>query len=482
MKIQVLIFLFILAGGSAGAHSGKPKYHVVIDTDGAIDDMRAISMLLSANDIRVLAITCSQGTLPPQTVFNKVQALLSAFHHEGIPVGIGRQTDFEPPEWAGFAENVFWGASEDEHKQDYQDHAVPLLNNILKDYPDNVVLIALGSLLTYAELIKHNPGVKEQTERIIWYNDHEIEQGFNYCVSPESYEFIQESGITIDIVGNPREKLPLNDAYLNEIKNANSLYAAQIRDVHSQKPVAERVNMGLMRLWDDLVPLYLTLPVLFEVQTENDIKRVSLMESLPEEYIYELVGKLLVSATASVNRVFSEFPVDATLYLPAYRSILDQTVEKYGLIEWKAITLTNEIHGHTGIYSIIGAKMGIRAMEYFNVGVNNLKVITYAGNDPPVSCFNDGIQVSTGATIGQGLISVSDSISIIPSAQFEFNNQKIIISLKPEIAGQMRAEIAYGELNFGILTDQYWLYIEKRAITYWTDFNRQEIFIISRVN
>jgi len=84
--------------------------------------------------------------------------------------------------------------------------------------------------------------------------------------------------------------------------------------------------------------------------------------------------------------------------------MLNKTIGKFGLVEWKAISMTNEIHGHTGIYSIIGAKMGIRAMEYFNVGVNNLEeVTTFAGNNSPLSCFNDGVQISTGATIGQVL-------------------------------------------------------------------------------
>lgn len=143
--------------------------------------------------------------------------------------------------------------------------------------------------------------------------------------------------------------------------------------------------------------------------------------------------------------------------------------------------MTNEIHGHTGIYSIIGAKMGIRAMEYFNVGVNNLEVITFAGNDPPLSCFNDGLQISTGATIGQGLITVSDSISAIPSAIFEFNNQKVRIAIKPEIARQMLDEIKYGVNNYGLLSDTYWVYIEKLAIDYWAGFDRQKIFLIEKL-
>jgi pyrimidine-specific ribonucleoside hydrolase len=157
---------------------------------------------------------------------------------------------------------------------------------------------------------------------------------------------------------------------------------------------------------------------------------------------------------------------------------MNSTIEEYDLNEWKAICMTNEIHGHTGIYSIIGAKMGIRAMNYFNVGINSLSVTTFAGNKPPLSCLNDGIQISTGATIGQGLITIADSISIIPTATFEFNNQIITISLKTEIAEQMRNDIKYGIQQYGLQTEQYWEYVEHLAIEYWRTYNRNEIFTI----
>jgi pyrimidine-specific ribonucleoside hydrolase len=216
----------------------------------------------------------------------------------------------------------------------------------------------------------------------------------------------------------------------------------------------------------------MTVPLLFETKLENNVKLVSLNSMIPENVLHETIGKLLVSATQTNNRVFISFPVDTALYKQNYSSMVNYTIKKYGLIEWKAITMTNEIHGHTGIYSIIGAKMGVRAMEYFNVGVNNMYVTTFAGKKPPLSCFNDGIQISTGATIGQGLISISDSVSNIPSAMFEFNNQKIQVSLKEEIARQMQNEIKYGIKTFGLLTDKYWLYIEELAIKYWRDFNK----------
>ena len=94
-KFPGIMLLSVLLCGQLFAHSGKPEFHVIIDTDGALDDMRSLSMFLSGNDIRVLAITCSQGTLLPDSVYVKVKSLLSVFHHEGIPhqgseVDVGR--------------------------------------------------------------------------------------------------------------------------------------------------------------------------------------------------------------------------------------------------------------------------------------------------------------------------------------------------------------------------------------------------------
>jgi len=472
------ICIAIILSTQLFAHSGKPKYHIVIDTDGAIDDMRSISTFLSGNEIRVLAITCSQGTLKPEDVYIKVNDLLSSFHHEGIPVGIGQVVAAKLPVWTSFAENIKWGNDEEIQNGNVSPDALQILSQSTENYKSKITLIALGSLKTYADWIRADSSVLSKIERIVWYNHQNIQKGFNYQVSPESFNFIKSSGISLEIVSSNTSELLVDEAYLNEIKKTKSIYAQQIKQVHEQPEVVAKIKQKHLQLWDDIVPLYLTAPVLFEISVIDEIQCATLSNAIPVNFIYESIGKLLSSASQTNNRVFASFPIDTTLYKPNYSAIVNNTIAKFGLIEWKAITLTNEIHGHTGIYSIIGAKMGIRAMEYFNIGVNNMEVTTFAGNVPPLSCFNDGIQISTGATIGQGLITVSDSISTIPSAIFEFNGRKINISVKPEIAEKMQKEIIYGVQNYGLLTDKYWIYIEDLAIKYWAELNRYDIFLI----
>ena len=102
-----------------------------------------------------------------------------------------------------------------------------------------------------------------------------------------------------------------------------------------------------------MVPLYLTVPIIFDSETKENIRYVALNKSIPEEYIYETITRLLESASVTNNRVFHSYPVDTSLYKAAYQQIINKTIERFGLIEWKAISMTNEIHGHTGIYSIM---------------------------------------------------------------------------------------------------------------------------------
>lgn len=480
-RIAGLALLFTLWCGFANAHSGKPRFHVIIDTDGAMDDLRAITMLLSDNDVRVIAITCSQGTLLPQRVYTKVNDLLSTFHHGGIPVGIGEEVNSQLPSWNTFAREVQWGGRQDRALTDAPENAIELLNSTLEAYPSKVTLIALGSLKTYADLCRAHPKLEEKIDRIVWYNDHRPEQGFNYQISPESFEFIQGSALSFEVVMSKSDELLVDEAYLGHIRNSNSLYARHIVEVHSQASVIPKIKDQHLHLWDDLLPLYLSAPLLFDTETKNHMRFVSMNRQLPPDFIYEAVGKLLASASGTNNRVFTSFPVEAELYKPEYAKMLQETIRKFGLIEWKAIAMTNEIHGHTGIYSIIGAKMGILAMEYYNVGVNNLEVVSFAGSQPPFSCLNDGIQISTGATIGQGLITLSDTLSKDPSALFTFNRHQVRISLSADIAERIRSEIEYGVKNYGLLSDKYWLYIEDLAIKYWQEMDRHEIFDLEKL-
>ena len=100
------------------------------------------------------------------------------------------------------------------------------------------------------------------------------------------------------------------------------------------------------------------------------------------------------------------FPDQASFYQEDVAPWVDRIVARYGAEEWRCVVLTHELHGHLGVLNVLGAKMGLRARELLNSPPEGLRVISHAGLTPPLSCFNDGLQIATGATLGRGTIRV----------------------------------------------------------------------------
>jgi len=195
----------------------------------------------------------------------------------------------------------------------------------------------------------------------------------------------------------------------------------------------------------------------------------------------EMIIKILSLQTDTECQVFANFPDDPTFFAPDIRPYIPEIIERHGESEWRAAVLTNELHGHLGIYSLIGVKMGIRAREYFNIGVDDMAVLSFAGRKPPLSCLNDGLQVGTGGTLGHGLIIVSDDPQSKPEAIFAFGNRRIRISLKKETAEMVKAAISKAVDLYGNLTEPYWDDIKKKAIQFWLELDRHKIFVIENI-
>ena len=191
--------------------------------------------------------------------------------------------------------------------------------------------------------------------------------------------------------------------------------------------------------------------------------------------------------------VFSRFPTDPSLFREDVVPIAGRIIEKHGLKEWKIAVLTNEFHDHLGIYSILGAKMGLRVREYFDAGLDELFIVSGAGSQPPLSCMNDGLQVATGATLGHGTIIVAGKKDMpetekafpgerpSPMARFYYKDRAIEVSVKKEVREKIRMDVVHGVEKYGTETPEYWEYIRVLALQYWLELNRNEIFEIAEI-
>ncbi|MFA5820015.1 MAG: nucleoside hydrolase [Bacteroidales bacterium] len=470
---RLLIFLLGFAISiSSFPHPWKPNHYVIIDTDGGIDDMRAITMLLASPDVRVLAITVSPGALNTSTIYIKVRSLLNSFYHEGLPVGVNRSSIFKSPVFA-VALNTEWGEESGLDEKDAPD-CISLIKEILSIEKTKVSFLCLGGMSTASLAMKELPAFKQQVKEIIWSADGPDEKdGFNFKIDMSSAEKVLKGDIPVRVVSGLGEEIFYNEAMIKAISEIPTIYANRISGFFISE--AAKSHKYSYSGNDEIVALYLHYPGLFQKGSEaNDF------ESSPGNIhiLIENSLKILAGETVSKNQVIKDFPVDPSFYFADIEPFVTDIVKKYGVDEWISGVIANELHRHLGVFAIVGVKMGIRAREYFATGVDEFRVTSFAGSVPPLSCMNDGIQVSTGATPGHGLLTVKNDTPTIPSAEFIYMNRKIRLTLKPEIAEKISSELKEINFVYGLDSNIYWELVRKNSIKYWLNLDRHDMFII----
>ena len=459
------------------AHSGKARFHAIIDTDGAADDLRTLCMLLGNREVEVLAVTTSEGALPPAESAASVRALLDGFYHEGVPVGAGHPTGTAAPVWRTHSRQVDWGDTLSVRTA--FPPAQALIAETLEDEEEKVFFIALGALTNVCDALRENPALGDRIDRIVWYNNQaEPLAGANFEADSVAARAVLASGVPVAVVSaNPACPLVVTPSLLDSIAAVPTVYARKIADTHRAAPLAKLVDAGHLQAWDDLVAVWLFAPELFVPrEVSGSVTSYSLPDEASAGRAQAEILAILRGKPDTESRVFYGFPVLHELYAADVVPMVDETIARHGPSEWRAGVLTNELHGHLGIYATIGVKMGIRAREYFNIGVDDIEVTTYAGHNPPISCMNDGLQVGTGASVGHGLITVAETDAPRPEARFSFKGKTLRLALKPEYARRIRDDVRRGIELYGDLTEPYWLYVRELALRYWRDFDRHEIF------
>jgi pyrimidine-specific ribonucleoside hydrolase len=178
------------------------------------------------------------------------------------------------------------------------------------------------------------------------------------------------------------------------------------------------------------------------------------------------------TATATVHQpvVLAAFPTKPEQFQNDVRPFVERIIARYGAEEWNTAVLVHELHRHLGTFSILGAKMGLRARELLGASLDDLHVESQAGLKPPLSCFNDGLQVATGASLGRGTISVVTTTTPAPEAVFVFGNKRLCLRVKPAVFKRLQNSMQKitGDMNSP----------EARhaALEAWAELDRREIF------
>jgi inosine-uridine nucleoside N-ribohydrolase/formylmethanofuran dehydrogenase subunit E len=478
-----MVLLFFATSLWAQPFPVKLRHAIIIDTDCGIDDMRTISLLLSRPEITIKAILTTDGSLSPAKGAEKVSSLLNEFGREDIPVALGDAVERINPPWRQFNNSISWGRQTG--VQVTYSNGADCISMILNSENEKITLVCLGSLTNIVKVIQKDANLLTKIERIIWYNESvKPLQGFNYDCDKESANALFSYNVRIDVISNLKKENALFDSSMYTVcKQSKTQLGHVLYNVFSQLSVFEKLKENHFYLCDDLVALYITNPELFGINTDMGKLNVRYNKDYDVLGVIEAISDMIKGAYVSEhNIVFNRFPVQREMFNYDVRPIIDSAVARYGHDEWKANVMTDEFHGHLGVFSIVGAKMGIKARELFGVGADMLEVTSYAGTKPPYSCLNDGIQVSTGATLGMGTIHLASGRKTMPSAVFKYNNRSVRISLKKEYLEKVEADINEGIAKFGLMDDGYWKLIRQNALKYWVEWDRNKIFDIEETS
>ena len=178
------------------------------------------------------------------------------------------------------------------------------------------------------------------------------------------------------------------------------------------------------------------------------------------------------TAAATVRHpvVLAAFPTKPEQFQSDVRPFVAEIIARDGEEEWNTAVLVHELHRHLATFSILGAKMGLRARELLGASLDDLSVESHAGMKPPMSCFNDGLQVSTGASLGRGTISVANTTTPSPEAIFILGDKRLRLRVKPALF--QRLQDSMRKISGGMNSTE----ARRASIETWAELDRREIF------
>jgi pyrimidine-specific ribonucleoside hydrolase len=152
-------------------------------------------------------------------------------------------------------------------------------------------------------------------------------------------------------------------------------------------------------------------------------------------------------------------------------------LRRNGAVEWELQLRVHEFHQHLGAWTVIGAKMGLRAAELLNAPPHAMQVVSHVPLVPPRGCLNDGLIVATGCTPGRGLFGCEPlKGDDATRATFRWLGKEVTLTLRTERAAQVAAEIRRLLAEHGLENPAYWEGVRAFALRVWEEWHRTEIF------
>jgi len=199
-RIGLLLVTVLMFAGLGVPAAGKEK--VILDDDSCFPSQPVI-MLLNSDHVDLIGITRVAGGSWLENCEQGPYALLQTWGRTDIPViwGAGEPLMGNREPWYAFEERLFGnseylGAFRSPRPEPYkprEDHAVDFIVRKVKEFPNEVTLLAMGPATNIALAVKKNPEIVPLVKRIIYmggaidmYGNTTPAAEFNFWFDPEA--------------------------------------------------------------------------------------------------------------------------------------------------------------------------------------------------------------------------------------------------------------------------------------------------------
>lgn len=391
-----LLLALVPLGAAAMDEHGHQRAPVVVDTDMALDDVRALMALLAEPRVDVRGVATVEGSASVGRGTDNLVGLLESLRRTDIGVFRGAHLRGEPaPRWRDRVDRLGGAGFPPPRGTIEVGVASQGVMSLLDLHEGKLKYLALGPLRNLVVLQKAQACSLDRMESI-WIPanvgpDLEID-AWNLEFDRASTREVFESDAFIVLVDVSVGRQIDAQALLSSVEG-ESESAHWIRRSLGAEP-ADAVHW---QIYDELV----VAAVADRGLAEHDVFRYVLVTG--QDGVYRL--KPQDDGNVTVVR-FKD--IDATIeYLRQRWETQVGRSAHSSSDDIEPRDLLRAFHGHLGPYVVLGYRMGLEAVAALGSdGHFDLSAEVHSPVKPPASCLIDGVQLGSGCTLGKGNINV----------------------------------------------------------------------------
>ncbi len=212
---------------------GRGPFRVIIDTDPGVDDALALLLAMRSPELKIEAITPVAGNVPLDLTLPNALRMVEIAGRTDIPVAAGARAPLmRRLVTATYAhgENGLGGAVFPEPTtKPVATPAAEMILQIVRKYPGEVTLIAIGPLTNIATALNSDPQLASMVRGLVMMGG-SLSGGnitpaaeFNVYVDPEAARIVFQSGIPVTMVGlDVTRRTSLTDEHVRTLEAAQN--------------------------------------------------------------------------------------------------------------------------------------------------------------------------------------------------------------------------------------------------------------------